>query len=59
VLSTTTWLGGKNHLVGMMYLVLGAFCTAMAGVFAALHHSPPRLFADDRFMSWERDAATQ
>jgi hypothetical protein len=43
----------------MMYLVLGAFCTAMAGVFAALHHSPPRLFADDRFMSWERDAATQ
>ena len=54
VLSTTSWLGGKNHIMGWLYIGIGVFCTAFAVLFGTLHHMPPRPFADDRFMSWER-----
>lgn len=37
VLSTTSWLGGKNDFMGMIYIVTGALCIFLALVFFILH----------------------
>jgi len=42
VLSTTSWLGGKNDFVGKIYIVIGALCIFLALVFFILHIKRPR-----------------
>lgn len=37
VLSTTSWLGGKNDFMGKIYVVTGALCIFLALVFLILH----------------------
>jgi len=37
VLSTTSWLGGKNDFMGKIYIVVGALCIFLAMVFFILH----------------------
>ena len=46
VLSTTSWLGGKNAFLGAAYLTLGALCFASAAVFAYFAMYPPRTLGD-------------
>ena len=55
VLSTTSWLGGKNAFLGVAYLVVGSLCFGAAGVFAYLAMYPPRTLGDvAEFMSSAR-----
>ena len=37
VLSTTTWLGGKNDFLGIAYLNIGGLCFFLAMAFAVVH----------------------
>lgn len=42
VLSTTSWLGGKNDFVGIAYLTVGGLCFFLAMVFALIYLVKPR-----------------
>ncbi|KAK3233828.1 hypothetical protein CYMTET_55902 [Cymbomonas tetramitiformis] len=54
VLSTTTWLGGKNDFLGIAYLVVGAFCLSLGLVFLAIYLKNPRNLGDASHLSWEK-----
>ena len=43
VLSTTTWLGGKNDFLGLAYLTVGGLCFFLAFAFTLLYLIKPRL----------------
>lgn len=42
VLSTTTWLGGKNDFLGIAYLTVGGFCFFLALFFTIIYLVKPR-----------------
>eukprot|EP01018_Ginkgo_biloba_P030317 Gb_23087 [translate_table: standard] len=42
VLSTTSWLGGKNDFLGIAYLTVGGLCFFLATVFFLAHMIKPR-----------------
>jgi hypothetical protein len=42
VLSTATWLGGKNDFFGYAYIVTGSFSIFMSILFALIHVKYPR-----------------
>ena len=46
VLSTTSWLGGKNSFLGYAYIVVGAICLALALVFGVKQYMTPRKLGD-------------
>lgn len=46
VLSTTSWMGGKNDFLGYAYLVVGSLCTAIAIAFFIKHKLSPAPTAD-------------
>lgn len=43
VLSTTSWIGGKNDFLGIAYLTVGGICLFMALNFILLYVFKPRL----------------
>jgi len=58
VLSTTSWMGGKNDFLGIAYIVVGCLCFLLAGVFAVKHAISPRQSGDMHFLSnWPGAAA--
>ena len=56
VLSTTTWIGGKNLFLGYAYLVVGAICIVLAICFFVKSRCSPRDPGSAPFVSWNRDA---
>jgi len=52
ILSTTSWLGGKNDFLGIAYLVVGALCVVLALVFLLKHKLSPRPLGDMRYFNW-------
>ena len=57
VLSTTSWLGGKNDFLGVAYLVIGVICAVFALVFMVFAFYPPRKHGDVHDLSWNVAAA--
>ncbi|KAE7996168.1 hypothetical protein FH972_000911 [Carpinus fangiana] len=45
VLSTSSWLGGKNDFIGAAYIVVGSVCLLVAIVFILLHMKCSRHYA--------------
>ncbi|KAL1537155.1 ALA-interacting subunit 3 [Salvia divinorum] len=55
VLSTTSWLGGKNDFVGIAYLTVGGLCFFLALVFLLIYLIKPRQLGDPSYLSWNRN----
>ncbi|CAI9300244.1 unnamed protein product [Lactuca saligna] len=54
VLSTTTWIGGKNDFLGIAYISVGGLCLFMAINFILLYVFRPRRLGDPSYLSWNR-----
>jgi len=54
VLSTTTWIGGKNPFLGYAYIVVGAICFVQGVVFGIKHKISPRKLGDTRYLEWNK-----
>jgi len=59
VLSTTTWLGGKNDFLGIAYLVVGSLCFFSAMCFTFIYFIRPRRLGDPSYLSWNRNPGGQ
>lgn len=52
VLSTSSWLGGKNDFLGMAYLSVGSSSILLSLIFLVLHVKNPRPYGDTNYSSW-------
>ncbi|KAI9086904.1 hypothetical protein K1719_031065 [Acacia pycnantha] len=55
VLSTTSWLGGKNDFLGIAYLTVGGLCFFLALSFTVVYFIKPRQLGDPSYLSWNRN----
>ncbi|CAK9314656.1 unnamed protein product [Citrullus colocynthis] len=55
VLSTTSWLGGKNDFLGIAYLTVGGLCFFLAMAFTVVYLVKPRRLGDPSYLSWNRN----
>lgn len=55
VLSTTSWLGGKNPFLGIAYMVVGSLCLLLGIGFLIRHVVKPRKLGDTSLLSWNRN----
>ncbi|KAI5674529.1 hypothetical protein M9H77_14893 [Catharanthus roseus] len=55
VLSTTSWLGGKNDFLGIAYLTVGGLCFFLAMIFTIIYLVKPRRLGDPSYLSWNRN----
>jgi len=54
VLSTTTWIGGKNDFLGWAYIVVGIVCLLQGVAFAVKHKLSPRKLGDTKYLDWNK-----
>ncbi|XP_028800603.1 ALA-interacting subunit 1-like [Neltuma alba] len=54
VLSTTTWIGGRNDFVGMACLAIGGLSLLFELVFMSMHVMKPRPLGDPSYLSWNK-----
>jgi len=54
VLSTTTWIGGKNPFLGYAYIVVGAICFVQGILFGLKHKVSPRKLGDTKYLEWNK-----
>jgi len=54
VLSTTTWIGGRNSFLGFAYIVVGAICLLQGALFALKHKVSPRKLGDTKYLEWNK-----
>jgi hypothetical protein len=52
VLSTVSWLGGKNSFLGIGYLAVGGVALIFTAVYAFLHFKRPRRLVDIDYLDW-------
>ncbi|WOL15864.1 hypothetical protein Cni_G24645 [Canna indica] len=57
VLSTSSWLGGKNDFLGIAYLAIGGLCFFLAVAFTVIYLVKPRKLGDPSYLSWNRNPA--
>ncbi|CAK7338886.1 unnamed protein product [Dovyalis caffra] len=55
VLSTTSWIGGKNNFLGKAYLTIGGLCLFLAVCFIFVYVLKPRPLGDPSYLSWNRN----
>lgn len=52
VLSTTSWLGGKNPFLGYAYIIVGSVCIVLALIFGLKQAISPRATGDTTYLEW-------
>mmetsp|Transcript_6481 Transcript_6481/g.10618 ORF Transcript_6481/g.10618 Transcript_6481/m.10618 type:complete len:360 (+) Transcript_6481:49-1128(+) len=58
VLSTTTWIGGRNDFLGLAYLIVGTLCIVLGAGFLVKHLHSPRKPGDAKYLIWNRGSGT-
>ncbi|KAI4366844.1 hypothetical protein MLD38_022660 [Melastoma candidum] len=59
VLSTATWIGGKNDFLGAAYLTIGGLSLFLAICFILVYLVKPRPLGDPSYLSWNKSPADQ
>jgi len=54
VISTTSWLGGKNPFLGYAYMVVGGVCILLAIIFGLKHMISGRRQGDTSYLEWAK-----
>ncbi|KAI9364410.1 CDC50/LEM3 family [Zopfochytrium polystomum] len=54
VISTVSFLGGKNPFLGAAYVVVGVVCWVLGLVFLLRHMAKPRKLGDYNYLSWNQ-----
>uniref|UniRef100_A0A8I6YH34 ALA-interacting subunit n=1 Tax=Hordeum vulgare subsp. vulgare TaxID=112509 RepID=A0A8I6YH34_HORVV len=57
VLSTASWMGGKNNFIGVAYVAVGGICLLLAMGFVVLYVVKPRTLGDPAYLSWNKESA--
>ncbi|XP_051208990.1 ALA-interacting subunit 3 isoform X2 [Lolium perenne] len=57
VLSTASWIGGKNNFIGIAYVAVGGICLFLAMGFVVLYVIKPRTLGDPSDLSWNKEDA--
>lgn len=57
VLSTSSWIGGKNDFLGIAFLTVGIVSAFMGLSFFLLRWRSPRRLGDLSYLSWNNNAA--
>ena len=57
VLSTTSWLGGRNFFLGYAYVIVGVVSIVLSVCFAIKHHMNPRELGHASYISWQHQKA--
>ena len=52
VLSTTSWMGGKNSFLGIAYIVVGSISLLLGVVFLVMDKIKPRKLGDTNYLVW-------
>ena len=53
VISTVSWLGGKNDFLGIAYIVVGSISLVLAAAFFVKHMVSPRKLGDTTYIVWQ------
>lgn len=56
VISTVSFIGGKNPFLGFAYLAVGILCVLLGCAFTARHLYKPRKLGDHTYLSWNNNA---
>lgn len=59
VLSTTSWLGGKNDFLGWAYIAVGCLCLALGIAFILKQRISPRRLGDMSYFHWSGGKAVE
>ena len=54
VLSTTSWMGGRNFFLGYAYVVIGVICIVLAVCFLVKYKMAPRDLGDASYITWQK-----
>jgi len=54
ILSTTSWIGGKNNFLGAAYIAVGGACFLLGIFFGCLHKFRPRKLGDTTYLEWNK-----
>jgi len=52
VISTVSWMGGKNPFLGIAYMTVGSICLALGIAFLVKHLVSPRKLGDHQYLKW-------
>ncbi|AES80879.2 LEM3 (ligand-effect modulator 3) family protein [Medicago truncatula] len=56
ILSTTTWIGGKNDFLGIAYILIGGLSLVYSLVFLLMYLMKPRPLGDPRYLTWNKNS---
>lgn len=54
VISGTSWMGGRNSFIGILYIVTGGVFCLLAALFLTKHMVRPRALGDPSYLSWRQ-----
>ncbi|KAJ1734192.1 alkylphosphocholine resistance protein lem3 [Coemansia biformis] len=58
VISTTSFIGGRNPVLGIAFIVVGGLCVLLGCIFAIRHLYRPRRLGDHTYLSWNQQVAS-
>ncbi|KAG0350573.1 hypothetical protein BG005_009891 [Podila minutissima] len=58
VISTVSFMGGRNPFLGIAYIVVGVLCVVLGLLFTARHLYKPRRLGDHTYLSWNQNGAS-